>query len=409
MHSWRKEHLRGPQAVGAAIAVAWLAAVTVADALVTSDRVVLTPLFAIAPLIACAVLPARVTAGFVVVAVALAAVAAVWDGAWGDPQLAVQLVDVGLVGGVAVAIAVVRIRREQHLARVEVIAEVAQRAVLPTFPKVAGCVEIGVRYVSAAKDAVVGGDLYDYFHSEAQTRFLVGDVRGKGIAAVEQAARVIRAFRQSAAVRVGLATVATDMNDYLAPFFEDEEFVTALLVDASDPDELALVSCGHPQALLISGGRGLLLDTPAGLPLALGGPYEEMTVPWRPGDRLLMYTDGLSEARDARGEFLPVEDLGPVLSSGSVDAAVDALLRGVRAHVPHGDLGDDLAVVLLENLGAVQEDDAAAGGPRSQGRAGRDPKHPGSGTASFARDDEAASGEVAPGPTVLSGMSCTRR
>jgi len=357
MASWRDDYVGRSQMVGAAVAAAWLVALTVADALVSGDRVVLTPLFGIAPLIACAVLPGVMTAGFAALAVALAAVAGVWDGTWGDPQQVVRLVNVVLVGGVAVVIAAVRVRREQHLARVEVIAEVAQRAVLPTFPKVAGCVAIGVRYVSAAKDAVVGGDLYDYFHSSAQTRFLVGDVRGKGIAAVEQAARVIRAFRQSAAVRVGLPAVAGQMGGYLAPFFDEEEFVTGLLVDASDPREVLLVSCGHPPALLVSGGRGVLLDAPVGLPLGLGGPYEELRVPWHAGDRLLMYTDGLSEARDGGGEFLPVEELGPVLMLGSVDEAVDAVLRVVRAHVPRGDLGDDLAVILLENLGAVQGDE----------------------------------------------------
>jgi len=350
--------------VGAGLAAAWLGAVTVADALVPGDPVVLTPLLVIAPLIACAVLPATVTAGFAVVAVVLAAVAGVWDGSWGDPQQVVRVLDVALVSGVAVAVAAVRVRREQHLARVEVIAEVAQRAVLPTFPKEAGCVAIGVRYVSAAKDAVVGGDLYDYFHSAARTRFLVGDVRGKGIAAVEQAARVIRAFRQSAAQPLAMSAVAADMGAYLAPFFDDEEFVTALLVDATDPGEVLLTSCGHPPPLLVSGGRGELLYAPVGLPLGLGGPYEEVTVRWRAGDRLLMYTDGLSEARDARGEFFPVEEAGPILTAGSVEEALEALLRAVRAHVPRGDLGDDLAVILLENLGLVEEVEAApAGGP----------------------------------------------
>ena len=137
MAGWLDERAGRSQVVGAAVAVAWLVALTVADALVSGDRVVLTPLFGIAPLIACAVLPGAMTAGFAALAVALAAVAGVWDGTWGDPQQVVRLVNVVLVGGVAVVIAAVRVRREQHLARVEVIAEVAQRAVLPTLPKVA--------------------------------------------------------------------------------------------------------------------------------------------------------------------------------------------------------------------------------------------------------------------------------
>ena len=74
------------------------------------------------------------------------------------------------------------------------------------------------------------GDLYDWFHSDQRICFIVGDVRGKGMNAVEQAARVIRAFRQSAAGGADLATAAAEMSAYIAPFLDDEEFVTAALV-----------------------------------------------------------------------------------------------------------------------------------------------------------------------------------
>ena len=140
------------------------------------------------------------------------------------------------------------------------------------------------------------------------------------------------------------------MSAYLTPFFDDEEFVTALLVDASEPTQLTLVSCGHPPAMLVrSDGRTSLLDAPAGLPLGLGDTYDALTVPWAPGDRLLMYTDGLSEARDARGQFLALPSLAPLLTAEPVDGALNALLRVVHRHVPSGHLTDDLAVMLLEN------------------------------------------------------------
>ena len=97
------------------------------------------------------------------------------------------------------------------------------------------------------------------------------------------------------------------MSSYLVGFFDDEEFVTALLADVSDPALLTLVSCGHPPAILVRrDGVASFLDAPTGLPLGLGQTYDSTTVPWGPGDRLLMYTDGLSEARDASGEFLPL-------------------------------------------------------------------------------------------------------
>lgn len=340
--------------VGAVLATVWLVSLTVVDVLAPGHTIVLTPLFGLAPLIACAVLTALPTAGFGAAAVALAVASSTWDKYWG-PQQVVRVIDVTLVSAAAVLVAFVRVRREQHLARVEVIAEVAQRAILPTLPKAAGRVLIGARYVSAAKDAVVGGDLYDYFHTDGMTRFLVGDVRGKGIAAVEQAARVIRAFRQSAPGHADLAGVARDMSTYLAPYFDDEEFVTALLVDASAPEQLTLVSCGHPPAVLVGpDGRADFVQTPPGLPLGLGEAYEAETVPWRPGQRLLMYTDGVSEARDAHGQFLPVLAVAPGLASGTVDEALDELLQAIRRHVPHGDLDDDLAVILLEHVAREQ-------------------------------------------------------
>ena len=107
----------------------------------------------------------------------------------------------------AVVVSAVRVRRERQLARVERIAEVAQRTVLPLIPRQVGPVTTGARYLSAAEDTLVGGDLVRLVPLDRRICFVVGDVRGKGVSAVEQAARVIRAFRQSAAAGADLATM----------------------------------------------------------------------------------------------------------------------------------------------------------------------------------------------------------
>ena len=338
------------QLLGAGLAVLVLALLVVLDVSIPPDYAVLTSLFGIVPLIACAVVPARGTAAIAVLALVAAVASGVWNDTMGTAQHTVRLVNVFLVGGMAVVIAAVRVNREHRYAEMSQIAQVAQRAILPSLPVRAGHVAMAALYQSAARGALVGGDLYDCYHSMGRVRFLVGDVRGKGIAAVEQSARVIRAFRQSAGTKATLPALAQDMSAYLTPFFDDEEFVTALLVDASEPTQLTLVSCGHPPAMLVrSDGRTSLLDAPAGLPLGLGDTYDALTVPWAPGDRLLMYTDGLSEARDARGQFLALPSLAPLLTAEPVDGALNALLRVVHRHVPSGHLTDDLAVMLLEN------------------------------------------------------------
>ena len=340
---------QAPQLLGAALAIVWLVVLVAVDIAIPDGQLVLASFFSLAPLIACALLPPAPTGAVAAVAVGLAVLSGVWDGTWGQGQQTVRILDVAVISAAAVIVSAVRVRREQRHARVSAIAEVAQRAVLPKLPSRTAHLSVAVRYVSAAQDAVVGGDLYDCFHSDTHTRFLIGDVRGKGIAGVEQAARVIRAFRQSAATGPTLPDVAAEMSAYLRGFFDDEEFVTAVLVEESTASTLTLVSCGHPPPLLVRGdGTACFVELPAGLPLGLGEAYESDTASLEPGDRLLMYTDGVSEARDRHGVFLPVLDLAPLVAAGTVDGALDAVLDAVRQHVTEGRLTDDLAVLLLE-------------------------------------------------------------
>ena len=171
---------------------------------------------------------------------------------------------------------------------------------------------------------------------------------------MEQAARAIRAFRQAAALRESLTDVAREMDDYLADFFDDEEFVTALLVEVSGPGLLTLFNAGYPLPQLVrASGGSELLELPPSLPLGLDlGLLGDVavSVPWTPGDRLLLYTDGLSEARDRSGRFLDLSSLSDGLRDTSpIEAALDDVLRHVAGHVPRGRLEDDLALLLLEN------------------------------------------------------------
>lgn len=333
-----------------------LLVLVILDVAITDPAISLAPLFALAPLVACADLSAMRTGVFAAAALLAAIASGGWNGSAATPQQVVRVIDVALIGGAAMMVSLVRLRRERELGRLAKLAEVAQKAVLPILPAHARRTDIAVRYQSAAEDALIGGDLYDCYHSRSHTRFLIGDVRGKGIGAVEQAARVIRAFRQAGAIQSDLNAVAEDMSGYLGPFFDEEEFVTALLLDTTDAARPLVVNAGHPPPLLIHGdGTCELLETDADLPLGLGKHYTHHEFEWHPGDRLLLYTDGVSEARDATGAFLDMDEVAPLLIGTPLETALDQLLKHVRAHTVGGKLGDDVAVLLLEHTTTGRE------------------------------------------------------
>jgi serine phosphatase RsbU (regulator of sigma subunit) len=337
------------------VAVGWLVLVLVAEGVTgRNPHIVLAPFYGLAPLIAGAALSPRATAGFGLVAVLLSLLSGVWTHTLASDQHLIRMLNVALVAVAAVLVAYVRERRDRQFRRMSRIADVAQRSILPIVPTHIGPVRTATRYVPAAEDTLVGGDLFDCFISERHTCFVVGDVRGKGIGAIEQAARVIRAFRQAAASSTDLASIAAAMSTYLLPFLDEEEFATAVLVQVTDGSRFRLVSCGHPPPLLLTPrGTGVLVEAPTGLPLGLSDVYESCDVDWSPGDRLLLYTDGLSEVRDESGEFLPVAPMAQVLAGGEVDAALDRLLATVREHAWSTHATDDLALLLIENVGTT--------------------------------------------------------
>lgn len=333
----------------------WLTVVLLAEVLTgRTPSVVVSPLYGLAALIACAALPWTATAGFGLVAVLLSVASGLWTRTIDTEQHLIRMVTVVLMAAVAVFIADVRERRDQRFRRVSRIADVAQRSILPIVPTRVGPVCTATRYVPAAEDTLVGGDLFDCFSSEEHTCFIVGDVRGKGVGAIEQAARVIRAFRQAAAASTDLAAVAADMSTYLVPFLEEEEFATAVLVQVRDAERFTIVSCGHPPPLLVDPAtHGRLVEAPVGFPLGLGDDYVALEVPWSAGDRLLLYTDGLSEVRDVEGQFLPVAPMARQLVGGDVDEALDRLLATVRERAWSKTATDDLALLLIENVGTM--------------------------------------------------------
>lgn len=300
----------------------------------------------IGPLVASTQARTSRTAVVSVVAVILAAVTMVVVHQGWEPAAVVRLL--GVAAGAAFAVAAARWReeRERKLIDLTRLAEVTQHAILAPLPCSLGPVRMASRYRSAAAEAVVGGDFYDAISTTSGVRVLIGDVKGKGLGAVRTASHVLGAFRLAALGQAGLDQVARDLQDCVSPGLDDEDFVTAMLVQFSPTGTLEVVNCGHPPPILISANaKPLVLSASA--PLGLGDDFTVERVAFQPGSRLLLHTDGLLEARDASGGFLDVE-AAVAAEAGIVDDEefLDRLLDHVDAHT-ESRLGDDLALLVV--------------------------------------------------------------
>jgi sigma-B regulation protein RsbU (phosphoserine phosphatase) len=332
------------------IPAAAVTGVTLADAL-TGESAVLLGLLAAAPLLSAALLDRRHTGWFAVTAVALAIPLGQVDGIFGTSDHFVRLTILVVVGGIAVWIATVREQREQALLRLARVAEVAQRAIMRPVPEAVGEVRLASRYISSSRGALVGGDLMEVVDSPSGVRAMVGDVRGKGLEAVEVAANVLGAFRATAYGAPTLVDVARQLDDVCSRG-GDEDFVTAVFVEFHTDGSLGVLNAGHHPPIRVGrcGDAELLASAASDRPLGLDPKLEETRYDLDDGDRLLLYTDGLVECRDTGGRFFPLLDRAALaLRNGDLDEAVENLLARL-AHHCGGKLRDDIAVVLAERV-----------------------------------------------------------
>jgi serine phosphatase RsbU (regulator of sigma subunit) len=258
-----------------------------------------------------------------------------------------------LVRRAALAVETAHAFREQsgRLAEVTRVAEMAQHAILASPPPQIGPVALSARYVSAAAEALIGGDMYEVLRRPGAVRLLIGDVRGKGLDAVRTTTIVLGEFRAAAADLNDLAEVAAQIDRRLRPYLGDEDFVTALLAEITDDGSFRVANCGHPNALVAAAGVVTEIEAQPSLPLGLGATPSLSTGTLAVGDRLLLYTDGLLEARDAERRFVNLREMVAPLTESDLDEVLDHVLDGLLA-VVGGVLADDLALLVAEFRGA---------------------------------------------------------
>jgi len=248
--------------------------------------------------------------------------------------------------------------RERQMAALEQELETARRiqfSILPRqAPEILG-LDIATRYLPMAS---VAGDFYDFLPADGHgLSILVADVSGHGVPAALIASMVKVAFASQASRASDPAHILAGMNQALCGGPEDR-FITAgcLFVD-SGKREMVYAGAGHPPLFLWRKGEGRIREF-CNNGLVMGpfpeARYENVSLTLEPGDRMVMYTDGITEARNASGEFFGEERFKEFIQNHEELPAgrfTDALIAHIAAwsgKKSGGVLDDDLTLVVVD-------------------------------------------------------------
>ena len=223
----------------------------------------------------------------------------------------------------------------------------------PVLPRIAG-MDVAARYRAAGRGDV-GGDFYDAFPIGGDRWAVVlGDVSGSGPDAAALTGVARYSIRAIAPDLPSPAAVLHRLNDTLLRQAFDDRFLTAVLACVTPrPDcvQVLVANGGHPPALVLHDDESVtVLGDAPGMLLGMlpGSDFRDVAVTLRPGDAVVLYTDGVVEARNAAGEQFGQQRLVSLLSTCAGRSAAGIARRVELAALAHSpDLSDDMAIVVL--------------------------------------------------------------
>jgi phosphoserine phosphatase RsbU/P len=246
------------------------------------------------------------------------------------------------------------VRRDLELGEMRNELELArniQLSILPAaFPESARfCV--AARYVPMT---AVAGDFYDYLHVDAtHAGILIADVSGHGVPAALIASMVKMAATSQRAHIGAPAQLLTGMNEALCGNTQNQ-FVTAAYVHLdAEAGEFRYAAAGHPPMLLLRDGHVTeIMENGLILAILANAEYTQLVQPLLPGDRLVLYTDGIIEAKSGNGEFFGEDRLYATVQETAKlppSEVVNRIIRSVEKWAPVQD--DDLTVLVCDFTG----------------------------------------------------------
>ena len=250
-----------------------------------------------------------------------------------------------IAGQAALAIDNARLYQQQKQ-----FADMMQRSLLPrSVPKLHG-LELGVAYESSAR-VEVGGDVYDFMElPDGRLAVALGDVTGHGIEAAADMAMAKFVFRSLAREHAEPADFLQSANDVVVGEIAPGKFITMVYLVVGDAGEVAAAVAGHPPPRVVTPAGTVTGLEASGLVLGIerGQQYEQVQTRLERGDTVVLYTDGVLEARH-NGDLYGFERLDRVLAEQRglpADGLAKAVLEDCRAFA-RGDLDDDCAVVVV--------------------------------------------------------------
>lgn len=276
----------------------------------------------------------------------------------GSDRQRFELSDLGLIEELSDHLALA-LRTERRYQRRSDAADALQASLLPrALPAVDG-LELGVAFHSATEGVEVGGDFYDVFQGPQGWGLVLGDVCGKGEEAAAATATVRHGVRLLGVYQSNPAEMLQMVNNAMVTRQETDRFVTAVsahLVWQQAGARVTMASAGHPRALVLRADGSVHFAAGGGVPLGIFSNVSIATeeIELFPGDALLLYSDGVTEARRSDGMLYGEERLADVLARARglpAPALVKAVENGIYEH-SGGRTHDDTVLLAVRVLPA---------------------------------------------------------